>query len=252
MSLGLFARAAGAAALVLSSAAVVQAAPVTYTIVGSESGLGVTGTIAGEGISGSITYTPGMTGQFTGDRGASGVTFSGGSVSAANKGSYRPAPGGDPTNTKTSPANFGFSTSSVLGAIRDLKFHIVSNGPTTIDSSGHIPADSFEIAIDSGTYAYVRDPDSAFAAGDDVDFSGTSPSSFKLNETPTKPTFSTVNGNEYLVLPFRFSIVTSTYTPGDTQLTFNGSVDATGPAVPEPTGLCVLAGAGLFLGRRRR
>jgi hypothetical protein len=250
MKLGLIARAAGAAALLLSSAAAVQAAPVTYTIVGSESGLGVTGTIANEAISGSITYTPGMTGQLTGQRSGNSVTFSGGSTTAANKGSYLPGPGAaaDPFNNKAAPANFGFSTSSVQAAIRDLKFHLVSTGPTTVDATGHIPTDSFEIAIDSGTYAFLRND----FQGDDTDFSGTSVSSFKINESTIKPSFSSDASGEYLTVPFKFTIVTTTYTTGDTLLTFNGSFDATGPAVPEPTGLFALAGAGVLLGGRRR
>jgi hypothetical protein len=250
MKLGSIARAAGLAALVLSSAAAVEAAPVTYTIIGSESGLGVTGTVAGEGISGNITYTPGMTGQITGDRSASTVTFSGGSTTAANKGSYLPGPGAaaDPFNNKTAPANFGFSTGSVQAAIRDLKFHLVSTGPTTVDGSGHIPTDSFEIAIDSGTYAFLRNDQQ----GDDTDFSSPRVSDFKINQSLVKPAFSSDASGEHITVPFRFDIVTTTYTTNDTTLTFNGSFDATGPAVPEPTGLFAVAGAGVFLARRRR
>jgi hypothetical protein len=136
----------------------------------------------------------------------------------------------------------------VQAAIRDLKFHLVSTGPTTVDASGHIPTDSFEIAIDSGTYAFLRNDQQ----GDDTDFSSPRVSDFKFNESLTKPSFSSDANGEYLSVPFKFTIVTTTYNSNDTLLTFNGSFDATGPAVPEPTGLFALAGAGMFLGGRRR
>jgi hypothetical protein len=251
MSLGSIARAAVAAAVLLSAGASVQAATVTYTLVPAESGLGLTGTIGDDFIAGGGRfYAPGSTGTLTADRTANTVNFAGGSVTVANQGSFSPRPGGD---SRTAPANFGFTAngpfgSTVQGAIRNLKFHVVSDGPTTIGADGRIATDSFEIAIDSGTYSFLRN-DGEF---DDIDLSGTTPSSYKFNESNTKPSFSNNAGSEYLTLPFQFSVLASTFTTRDTTLTFTGSFEGPSSApVPEPAGLLLLPALGLLARRRR-
>jgi hypothetical protein len=233
----------------MCAAASVKAAPVTYTLVPDESGLGLTGTVGDAILTGvDRFYTPGATGTVQADRGGNTVNFTAGSTTAANRGSISPGPAGG----SAAPANFGFAaeptvgplTQSVQGAVRDLKFHFVSTGPTTIGADGKIATDSFDIVIDSGTYSYRRD-DGQF---DDVDLSGT-----RANESNQQPTFSSNGGSEYLVVPFQFTVVTSTLTTNDTFLTFTGGVEGpAGAAVPEPTGLFALAGAGMFLGGRRR
>jgi hypothetical protein len=250
MKLGLIARAAGAAALVLSSAAAVQAAPVTYTIDANNSLVGLTGSVDGEFFSGQISGVA-VSNQFKADRAGNAFQFVDGAAGiVANRGRVLPGPDGDPFNS--AQGNFAFTSpdGGVQGAVRDLRFHFVSPSATTI-SGGSVPADSFEIAVDSGTLDFIY---GTYMAS--VDLSRTTPAQYLFNAATKAVTVSQAGDQETVTVPFKFTIPTSTTPFGDTNtfLTFNGEAVGTGTvaAVPEPAGLFVLAGAGVLLGRRRR
>jgi len=251
MKLGMFAGATGAAALVLfSSAAMVQAAPVTYTIDAGNSLVGLTGSVDGELFSGQISGVA-VSNQFKADRAGNTIKFIDGAAGiVANRGRVLPGPDGDPFNS--AQGNFAFTSpdGSVQGAVRDLRFHFVSPSATTI-TGGSVPADSFEIAVDSGTLDFIY---GTYMAS--VDLSRTSPDQFLFNAATKAPTISQSGDTETVTVPFKFTIPTSTTPLGgnNTFLTFNGEMVGTGPAtaVPEPAGMFVLAGAGVLLGGRRR
>lgn len=242
----------GLAALALSTAASVHAAQVTYTIDAANSGLGVTGNAAGETISGNITFI-GMSNSIVADRTGNTITFlSGASGIVNNRGKFLPGAGGDPFE-QSAQANFAFSTSGVQAAIRDFRFHVSSpSGATTIPANGKLPTDSFEVAIDSGSYDFSR-ADNQFGGND---LSINNPSFYLFNASSIQPSVVVSGGVETLTVPFKFSVITSTYTSNDTTLTFNGSMIGTRPAdapVPEPTGLALVGlGATGLLARRRR
>src|SRR5688572_25611977 len=95
MSIGTFVR-AGCVATLLTAAAAVQAAPVTYTLDAANSGLGVTGSIDGQNISGQIGYLGGTSNKQEADRTNNTIKFLGGSSAIVPNRSGRYAPGAGP------------------------------------------------------------------------------------------------------------------------------------------------------------
>ncbi len=224
---------------------------VTYTIDSANSGLGVTGNMAGQTISGAIGFVP-LSGMIDADRTANTVTFlpnalTGDTATADNRpGKFPPGEGGDPFGNNAS-ANFAFVTAAVNAAVRGLRLHPENAIPAVIAANGKIPTSSFEINIDSGTIDFARN-DFQF---DSVDMSTPNPAFYRSNASTLQPTITQSGATENLVLPFKFSVPFSVFTTGDSLLTFTGEIDASRDVVPEPASLLLLPAAAVLRRRRR-
>jgi MYXO-CTERM domain-containing protein len=245
-----------AASLTLSGLSVLAALPasavaVEYTIDSAESGLGVTGNLAGE----LITYRSpvnflSLSGTLQADRTGNTVTFSGGSaIAALQSGNYTPGIDGD-FMAPAAKANFAIAAGAVEAAVRDLYIYPFSPSAATIAGNGKLALDAFEIAIEQGGVDFLR-PD---FQGARADLATTNPGQFRVNLSTQQASITQAGGIETLVLPFKFDVFFSVYTTGDSQLTFTGELTATTAETPEPGTLLAfapLAVAGLARRRRR-
>lgn len=234
---------------VLCAALPASAVAVEYTIDAGESGLGVTGNLAGE----LITYRSpinflSLSGALQADRTGNTVTFTGGSaIAALQSGNWTPGIDGD--FMSTAKANFAISTSAVEAAIRDLRIFPSSPSAATIAGNNKLPLDAFEIAIEDGGVDYLRND----FQGARANLATTNPNQFRVNLSTQQATITQSGGVETLVLPFKFDVLFSVYTSGDSQLTFTGELTATTAATPEPGTLLAAAPLALAtLARRRR
>jgi hypothetical protein len=248
MSLSSIARAAVAAAVLLSAGISARAATVTYTIDPARAGLGLTGTVDGESIRGGQITEIAITDKFKADRTGSTIQFVNGEAgTVGTRNNLLPGDGGDPSTPAR--GNFSFTTSMIQGAIRGLRFHPVSTAAAPI-VAGKFSSDSFEFAIDAGTLDYIYGNQMG-----SIDLTTLTPDEYLFNSATAQPSVSQSGDVETVTIPFKFSIFTSTdpLRSPNTTLTFNGNRAGPGAAapVPEPAGLLLLPALGLMARRRR-
>ncbi len=246
----LFALAAAAASLVVGVTAV-EGAPVTYTLVPSQSTLNLSGFYSGSSFgsqtAGSLSTT--YSGTIAADRTASGITFTGGSaVDAADK-ATRQAPGREGDAGDTDFANYGITFggnfSSYVGAARDFILDL-NSASLPVSGGGTFAANTIDYTADSGVLQTELNGGGNF---DSESFVG----NVGNNQASSNGTVTTAGGVETLTLPVNTFFLFSGFGDFDSSFRLSGTLVATrNVVVPEPVGLSALAAAGLLLARRRR